>query len=451
VWEAFLVADNSSTETGDVSLGHLRPARVFRVSLVASPARTPSVAITLDARPLVLGRDPTGERLLTLADEQTSRNHAEIAHDAAADAYAIRDLGSRNGVFVNGQRVQASVLEPGAVIRLGRSLLVCSSALVASSDPLEPEWPTLRGIGLAMQRVRGEIARVAPRRTPVLILGETGTGKELVARDLHRLSGRGGAFVAVNCAAIPEAIAESELFGHAAGAFTGATTKTEGFFAAADRGTLFLDEVAELPAAVQAKLLRALATGEVRPLGRTESRTVDVRVVAATHGDVAARTTFRPDLLARLAGWTIHLPPLRERREDILDLARLFLERDAASASLAPAAAEALLRYGWPLNVRELESTMSAASIRAGSGGVVRLEDLPDAVASPMIASSDAPRAEPPLAVLVPRDQVPSASDLRLVMKRFDGNVARVAEYFGKDRKQVYRWLERAGTEPPSE
>jgi DNA-binding NtrC family response regulator len=445
------VADKTSTETGDVTLGHLRPARVFRVTLVAGPVRGPSTATTLDARLLSLGRDPTGERLLTLADEQASRNHAEISYEPAEDRYAIRDLGSRNGVFVDGERVERCVLRHGAVIRIGRSLLVCSEALVASGDPLEAEWPTLRGIGIAMQRIRGEIARVAPRKMPVLVLGETGTGKELVARDLHRLSGRGGPFVAVNCAAIPEALAESELFGHAAGAFTGASTRSEGFFVAADGGTLFLDEVAELSAPVQAKLLRALATSEIRPLGKSEARTVDVRVVAATLGDVAARATFRPDLLARLAGWTIQLPPLRERREDILDLARLFLDREPSPASLAPAAAEALLRYGWPLNVRELEMTMGAASLRASEGRVVRFEDLPEAISAPLVANSDGPRAQPPLAVLVPRDQVPSAGDLRLVMKRLDGNVARVAEYFGKDRKQVYRWLERAGTEPPSE
>jgi DNA-binding NtrC family response regulator len=448
LWEAIAVADNTSTETGDVSLGHLRPARVFRVTLVASPARAGATVITLDARPVTLGRDPSGARSMTLADEQASRNHAEITFAAAEDAYSIRDLGSRNGVFVNGERIGERVLGHGSVVRIGRSLLVCSDAFVASGDPLEPEWPTLRGVGLTMQRIRGEIARVAPRRMPVLVLGETGTGKELVARDLHRLSGRPGPFVAVNCAAIPEALAENELFGHAAGAFTGATGRSEGFFVAAERGTLFLDEVAELPPSVQAKLLRVLASGEVRPLGRSEARAVDVRVVAATHGDVSARVTFRPDLLARLAGWTIHLPPLRERREDILDLARLFLERESPPASVTPAAAEALLLYGWPRNVRELETVMGAASIRAGEGRAIRCEDLPAVISAPM-TDSKAPRAEPPLALLVPGDQVPSVSDLRLVMDRFEGNVARVAEYFGKDRKQIYRWLERAGTDPP--
>jgi DNA-binding NtrC family response regulator len=434
------------TLSGSGGLGLLADARVFQITVAASPSLAEATVVTLDERAVTIGREPPAScRRLALKDDQASRRHAEVTYNEAGDFYEIRDLESRNGIFVDGQRAPSARLAHGTVVRIGRSLLVCTDRRLGGDDPLAPEWPTLCGIGLAMQRVRGDIERVAPHAIPVLILGETGTGKELVARDLHRLSGRAGPLVAVNCAAIPEGIAESELFGHAAGAFTGAVQRTDGFFASAQGGTLFLDEVAELPASVQAKLLRAIGTGEVRPLGRSEARKVDVRVVAATHRDVSPDGGFRADLLARLAGWTLRLPPLRDRREDILGLAAAFAARESRPPSLATSAAEALLLHDWPRNVRELEMVIAAASVRAGPDRVIQCAHLPESIGAAVAARTQARRSDAPLDLVVPRDRTPSLADLQIVLTRFDGSIARVADYFGKDRKQVYRWLERAG------
>ena len=316
--------------------------------------------------------------------------------------------------------------------------MASEAALVGNSQP--------------MRRLRGDIAMVAPKGIPVLILGETGVGKELVAEEIHRQSGRPGPFMAVNCAALPEALAESELFGHVAGAFTGAAKRSEGLFVTANGGTLFLDEIGECPATVQAKLLRALAKGEVRAVGASDVTMVDVRIIAATNRDLAAEIAegFRADLFSRLSGWTQRIPPLRERKDDILPLAAMFLARVAPGVSISTNAAEALLLYHWPFNVRELEQVMGAAGVRAASVGRVRCEHLPEHIAAVLGARgmqreavSQYQQAAPAVALAVARDGVPGRDDLLAVISYFGGNIAQVAEYFGKDRKQIYRWAER--------
>ncbi len=410
--------------------------------------------MTIDTDELVLGREPEGARTLVVSDKRVSRIHAAFARDGATGDMCVADRGSRHGTIVDGNRIEgATRLVHGSVIRLGESIFVFTDSLLRMEEAkaLAPETPALRGTSLSMQRVRGEIALVAPRSLPVLILGETGVGKELVAQEIHRQSRRSGPLLAVNCAAIAATLAETELFGHAAGAFTGATQRSDGVFVAADQGTLFLDEIAELPLALQPKLLRTLATGEVRPVGRTDSRRVDVRLVAATHGDLQGavdRGGFRGDLLARLAGWTLRVPPLRERREDIVGLARLFLKRVAADLRLSAGCVEALVLGEWRYNVRELEQVLAAAAIRADRG-VIRPEHLPEAMARPVLertaVRSDAARA--PLQALVSPDAIPDADGLGRVVQWFDGNIARVASYFGKDRKQIYRWADRLGVD----
>ncbi|MCC4271267.1 sigma-54 dependent transcriptional regulator [Marinobacter nauticus] len=223
-----------------------------------------------------------------------------------------------------------------------------------------------------MQKVFTLIRKVAPTETTVLIQGESGTGKELAARALHLLSPRASKpLISVNCAAIPESLIESELFGHEKGAFTGAVSARTGLIEAADGGSLFLDEIGELPAEAQARLLRVLQESEIRKVGSTQSRTVDVRMIAATHRNLKAMTRtgeFREDLYYRLNVMQIRIPPLRERRADILGLARRFLKRQASKLgrpelSLSPEAMQALERYRWPGNVRELENAIERASI----------------------------------------------------------------------------------------
>jgi transcriptional regulator with GAF, ATPase, and Fis domain len=450
-----------TTQTSSHATRSDRTLRIRQAMVVFAPEASGARAVLLDAASIAVGREPPGTHALRVADKEASRHHCTIDYDAARDTYAIVDGDSRNGTYVDGERTARADVGHGSVVRVGKSLIVFVDVDIASDAPLARETATLRGQSLAMQRVRGEIPLVAPRPLPVLILGETGTGKERVAEEIHRQSGRSGAFVAVNCAAIAASLAESELFGHAQGAFTGASHRSDGLFVAADGGTLFLDEIGELPLAIQPKLLRALAEGEVRAVGRSDTRTVSVRVIAATHRDLEASVTsgsFRADLFARLAAWTIRLPPLRERREDVLRLATGFLERDATGEpqiALSSTAAEALVLYSWPFNVRQLEQVLAAAKLRAGTTGVLRIEHLPDEIARPLLARVDAradaspkKRSEPPLEILVSRDRPPTAEELRLVVARYEGNMAMVAEYFGKDRKQVYRWAQRLGVDP---
>ncbi len=243
------------------------------------------------------------------------------------------------------------------------------------------------GSGPAIRQALELLEQVAPARTTVLMQGESGTGKEVFARALHRLSGRRGPFVAVNCAAIPDTLLESELFGHERGAFTGAVARTDGRFQQADGGTLLLDEVGELPTALQAKLLRVLQEGEVQRVGAPGAQRVDVRVVAATNRDLEAEVEagrFRPDLFYRLHVIVLELPPLRQRSEDIPTLALYFLRRFAAVngkavGAISPEAMEKLQAWTWPGNVRELENAMERAVVLA-RGDVIGPADLPDRI-----------------------------------------------------------------------
>ncbi len=248
--------------------------------------------------------------------------------------------------------------------------------------------------GAAMQAVLRRTAQFASADAPVAILGESGTGKEVVARALHASSSRAsGPFVTVNVAALPAELLESELFGHARGAFTGAVAAKRGLFEAADHGTLFLDEIAEMPLVLQAKLLRALQDGEVRRVGETRTFGVDVRIVCATHrslADQVARGAFREDLLYRLKVLTLRIPPLRERKEDVLPLAEMFIEEDGRpELRLSPAAQRALEAYGWPGNVRELSNAMKHG-VALAQNGVIDVDDLPEDVRSPSPRASHA-------------------------------------------------------------
>jgi transcriptional regulator with GAF, ATPase, and Fis domain len=239
-----------------------------------------------------------------------------------------------------------------------------------------------------MRELYARIEKFAPAKAPVLVHGESGTGKELVARALHDLGPRSRApFVAENCAAVPEGLLESVLFGHVRGAFTGAVRDHPGHFVAAHGGTLFLDEIGDMPSPMQAKLLRALQEGEVRPVGGTKVRKVDVRVLAASHRDLedlVRRGTFREDLLYRLAVLRLDVPPLRERGDDIVLLARRFLAdataRSGRTLEFAPDAEDALAAFSWPGNVRQLQNEMQRVAAIA-DGPRVERSDLSDEIA----------------------------------------------------------------------
>jgi len=404
----------------------------------------------LDADPVTIGREGHVSGPFALADTEVSRHHATI--ERRDGGWVVVDNASRNGLFVDGARVERAALVDGTVIRIGRTLIVHTEADIRAGERLAvaADSPIVGG-SVATIRVHAEITLVARHGLPVLILGETGVGKELVAEEIHRRSGRAGVFVPVNCAAIARELAESELFGHVAGAFTGANRASDGLFVAADGGTLFLDEVGELPAEVQAKLLRALANGEVRAVGSSSTRTVDVRVIAATLRDLddaVHNDRFRADLFNRLAGWRVDVAPLRARRDDIIAIAQTFVARQDGPP-LSADAAEALVLHDWPGNVRELEREITAAAVRASATGAdeLLLAHFPAAFGARLtgrpIPDTTAPAILPLGTPPSPPTAMPSRDELCAVLEQFGGNVARVAEHYRKDRQQIYRWAKR--------
>ncbi|HVT07425.1 MAG TPA: sigma-54 dependent transcriptional regulator [Polyangia bacterium] len=305
----------------------------------------------------------------------------------------------------------------------------------------------LIGRSTGMQEIFALIRRLSGSTASVLVTGASGTGKELVAKAIHFNSPRRERpFVALNCAAIPDTLLESELFGYKRGAFTDARTDRAGIFLEADGGTIFLDEIAELPPALQAKLLRVLQEGEIRPLGATRSEKVDVRVVAATNKELEARLadgTFREDLYYRLNVIHIHLPALRDRAEDILPLAEHFLARSTAKAGkevrgFHETARKALLAYGWPGNVRELENVVERA-VALAEGALVQPEDLPQAIRERRMTAED------DLSAAVARGLTLEELEreyIKRVLAAESGNKTRAAQRLGLDRKTLYRKLE---------
>lgn len=316
----------------------------------------------------------------------------------------------------------------------------------------------------AMQATERLIVRVAPTDSTVLITGESGTGKGVTARRIHELSSRRDApFVSVNCGAIPENLIESELFGHTKGAFTSADRPRRGLFMQADRGTIFLDEIGELPLPMQTKLLHVIEAKEVRPLGAEQSRKVDVRIISATNRDLpdmVAHGRFREDLFFRLSVFQIGMPPLRERRADIPGLLRHLMARRGVSAggaaaeplTIDPEAQEMLVSYHWPGNVRQLENVLHRAAILA-DGGCIRAADLPPEVSrvpagAPSAQPSDDPGAEIGLRERVRRFEV------SLILRAIDeagGDRRTAAQRLGIGLSSLYRKLEEfQGTPPPA-
>jgi DNA-binding NtrC family response regulator len=304
-----------------------------------------------------------------------------------------------------------------------------------------------------MVEVYKTIARVAPGRSTVLVFGESGTGKELIARAIHQHSPRRKEpFVAVDCGALTETLLESELFGHVRGAFTGALGDKTGLLAEADGGTIFLDEVGDVSPALQAKLLRVLQEHQVRPVGGTVWRTVDVRVIAATNRDLAAAVAggrFREDLYYRLKVVTLEVPPLRERREDIPLLVDHLVRRAArecgkAVTGVSEAALALLCAYHWPGNVRELAHVLERG-VALAQQEVLSAEDLPPELHQPAADGESAPSHNRPTLAELKRSYV------RQVLEESGGNVSRAAAVLGVDRRSLYRMLQRYGMAPRGE
>jgi DNA-binding NtrC family response regulator len=305
--------------------------------------------------------------------------------------------------------------------------------------------PRIIGSSKPMRELFEQIARTARSASTVLITGESGTGKELVARAIHDASGRNGAFVPVNCAAIPAELIESEFFGHTGGAFTGAKKARPGMFEAADGGTIFLDEIGELPLTMQPKLLRVLQEGNVRRIGADHERPVKVRVVVATNRDLESEVqmgTFREDLYWRLNVIQLSLPPLRRRPFDIPLLIEHFIAKYAEASDAPPleVSAEALAiltAYAWPGNIRELENVIERAVAMTGGAALI-LDDLPERLRSGDLAAMVLNQARENHMTLRKIEQTYVA----VILRRTDGNKSRAAEMLGLDRKTLYRKLE---------
>jgi DNA-binding NtrC family response regulator len=404
---------------------------------------------------LRVGRDPASE--IRIDHETVSRNHAELI--LTEEGFYVRDLGSRNGTVVNGKRLrETSALVDGSVVRFGDVLYqfvesgvelhaayLPDGRMSQSAARLGPPDSALLG-GLRVDRIAAKLERAAPSALSVLLLGESGTGKEVAAHELHRVSRRSGRFCATNCAAIPANLLESELFGYKKGAFSGAVRDKPGLFQAADGGTLLLDEIGDMPAESQAKLLRVLQSGEITPLGAVEPSRVSVRIVAATHQDLEQRKAsgqFRGDLYARLSEVVVRLPPLRERKEDIVALALAFARKHGAQRlDFSVAFVSSILHYDWPYNVRELESCIKHCITLGGDDAFSR-QHLPDAVRDATASYGELAPEEPLLRRPSRNPPPPQVSEdqLRTLLAQHRGNISAVARALGKARMQVHRWL----------
>jgi DNA-binding NtrC family response regulator len=430
---------DATTQVRSVGARASRPVRRWLF-----PVFSGGKVLAVEGRPLrggsvAIGRAPGGKDDLQLDDPAASRRHAEV-RGPADGPFEIVDLDSRNGTEVDGRPVKQAPLGPSAVIRVGDSYLVYVEVeLPAGLDDLEPKGESP---SWAVSCRMADLA--APSGLPVLVLGPTGAGKELLAQRIHDGSGRSGPLLPVNCGAMPSDLLASELFGHSAGAYTGAQSARQGLFVAAHGGSLFLDEIGELPLEQQPVLLRVLQEGRVRPVGSDRERPVDVRVVAATHRSLAAsveRGAFRRDLYHRLAGFEVRVDGLAKRREDILALFAKF-----CPSPLDHLAAQALLLYDWPGNVRELKAVAQQVRLLARDG-TVEVSHLPVAIREHETGSSA--DVEDPGATL-DGGEAPSREDLEALLRRHDGNVASVGRDLGRHRQQVYRWLKRYGLDPAS-
>ncbi|MBX3216019.1 MAG: sigma 54-interacting transcriptional regulator [Labilithrix sp.] len=418
-----------------------------------------------DRGSLVVGR--SDECDVTVDDASVSRRHARI--DIIGERITVEDLGSANGTRLRQRKSAVETAEVTEVrlergvateLALDEPLVLGSVTVLVRAEAAEPAptSPHADGVVVAApetKRVFDLAERIAKGPLNVLLTGETGVGKEVVAAFIHRRSPRaGGPLVEVNCAALTESLAESELFGHVKGAFTGAATTREGFFEAADGGTLFLDEIGELAPPLQAKLLRVIETKKVLRVGATSPIEVDVRVIAATHRDLVSevkRGAFRQDLYFRLNGMTVVVPPLRERKGDVRELARLFAARTARlmgldAPALDPAALARLESHGWPGNVRELRNVIDRAVTLAGGDAIgedhLFFDDgaLGPSATAPSVAEGGALRTDL------------AAEEKRRILAALascDNNQTRAAELLAMPRRTLVARLQEYGLTKP--
>jgi transcriptional regulator with AAA-type ATPase domain len=426
------------TATGVAGSLALRAARIG----VQSGAGA-GTTVRVDRPTFVIG---SGEGVdLKLRDPTVSREHLRLA--LTPDGIVARDDGSKNGTWLGGSRITEVLLTTDTTLLLGttRIGIFVDARPVAIPVSNDPRFGAAVGVSPAMRHVFALLERLAPTDVTVLLEGESGVGKEMLARALHERSRRAeGPFVAVDCGAIPAGLVESELFGHERGAFTGAVAERDGLFAQAQHGTLFLDEVGELPLEMQPKLLRVLERREIRRVGgRSEPQGVDVRIVAATNrrlGEAVKTGSFRADLFYRLAVARVTVPPLRDRPEDIEPLARAFLRAASGDARAElPADIGAIFRaYGWPGNARELRNAVERYA-RLGLRDASVLLDDRDAPTGVELSHMPYHEARRVMLERFERAYLPA------VLSRAGGVISRAAEMASVGRASFYRMLDRSG------
>ncbi|MFT4625150.1 MAG: transcriptional regulator with PAS, ATPase and Fis domain [Myxococcota bacterium] len=440
--------------------GRARRLHLHRLGLRVTSGPDEGLALEFDREVVRIGALQDNDVVLT--DATVSRVHAELRR--TPEGLLLRDLGSTNGSFVGDVRVREVYVGDRRPFRVGKTeIRVAVLDEIVEIVPAESiRFEGLVGQSIAMREVFSVLDRVAPTGLTVLVTGETGTGKELVSRAIHQRSSRSkGPFVVFDCGAVPRSLVESELFGHARGAFTGAVQARAGVFEQAHGGTIFIDELGELPLELQPVLLRVLEQREVRRVGERQVRPVDVRVVAATNRklrELVAQGAFREDLYYRLAVVEVPLPPLRDRPEDL----ELLVEHLLANAGfphriegVSTEVAEVLRSYRWPGNVRELRNIL-LRTLPFADGSRIGLADLPDTLKAAGRGRTEAPTsglALPggDLSLKEARERIIQSFEqhyLEDLLERCDGNVSRAAREAGVDRKTVTRMLKRHGIRP---
>jgi len=425
-----------------------RASDPLKLVVVAGPDEGKEIALGSSA---TIGADP--DSTLALQDRLVSRKHATVSH--VDGRVLIKDNGSRNGTFLGGTRIHEAEVSIGAVITIGGSAVAIHPRWHVREVPPSSarQFGDLFGESVTMRDVFAVLERVSPGMATVLIEGESGTGKELAARSVHSASLRATQpYVVFDCASVPAELAESELFGHKKGAFSGATSDRQGAFQRADGGTLFLDEMGELPLDLQPKLLRVLETGDVRAVGDDVTRKVDVRLVAATNRDLhaeAQRGRFRGDLLYRLEVVKVRLPPLRQRPEDIPGLATRLLEGKLAPGdAIAGPNFDRLMGYSWPGNVRELRNVLTRAVALAQPPVVFDklVFNLGPASSAPLTIGAEFPGVSSPVPFKVAKAQLLQSFErayASALMERHRGNILRAAAAAGVSRQFLYDLLHR--------
>jgi len=434
------------TEIGNTGLHALEGLEGWCITIMHHPnSKFLGRRVLVDTgKHLLMGRDESHFGEGGLHEKRVSRQHARLWVTEGGKA-KIEDLESRNGTKVNGQTTQSCDLQSQDIVTIGGiHLLVHRAPGVYRSH----KHSSLIGESHGISRVIDDIHKVAPHDTTVLVLGETGTGKELVAKAIHEASGVRGGFFAVNCGGMADTLLQSELFGHVRGAFSGAERERQGLIEAAHGGTLFLDEIGDASPSLQVSLLRFLQEGEIRKLGSNRSIKVKTRVIAATHRDlrnIEGEQSFREDLYARLSRWEIKVPPLRERKEDIPLLIRHFLERLAPGKTLHHRLALEMAQYSWPRNVRELEMIVERALIEAGDENPIPL--------TTSLLEQLKETAESETEELATRQSTKTSKDpekLQQLLSKYEGNVRLVSKELGVARNTLYRWFKSFDIDPES-